>query len=300
MPRISQLSTEIPTSVSVLPGNVGSTTKGFTADQLVGFWSTVQGDMVYAAGTRNLSRLAPPSSGSILSYSSATSAPIWSSVTSGGILIGTAAGVPSYLATPTSGAILTYSTASSIPAWTSATSGGILIGSAAGVPGFLAVPTSGAILTYSTASSIPAWTIGTSAQIPTVGAAGAVSWINRRWGISVNIGSSGSTVATDTAAWVEVPFAIGISETKLIAQVSGDLIVDIYANGVSSTPSASGTKITASAPPTLSNAQRSSDSVLTGWTTSIAAGQWLTFDVTGSSTIQKATVILSGRILDVT
>ena len=118
MPRISQLSTEIPTSLSVLPGNIGSTTKGFTADQLVGFWSTAQGDMPYAVGARNLARLAPPTSGAVMTYSSASSVPAWTIGTSGGVLIVSTLGVPSWLAVGTSGQVLTASTAGTgLPTW---------------------------------------------------------------------------------------------------------------------------------------------------------------------------------------
>ena len=118
MPRISQLSTELPTSVSVLPGNVGSTTKGFTVDQAVGFWSTAQGDMTYAAAARNLTRLAPPTSGAVMTYSSASSVPAWTIGTSGGVFIVSSLGVPSWLAAGSSGQVLTMSTAASgLPTW---------------------------------------------------------------------------------------------------------------------------------------------------------------------------------------
>ena len=117
-PRISQLSSEAPTSVSVLPGNVGSTTKNFTLDQAVGFWSTSQGDMPYAAAARNLTRLAPPTSGAVMTYSSASSVPAWTIGTSGGVLIVSTLGVPSWLGVGTSGQVLTVSTAgSNLPTW---------------------------------------------------------------------------------------------------------------------------------------------------------------------------------------
>ena len=95
-----------------------------------------------------------------------------------------------------------------------------------------------------------------------------------------------------------MPWQIGIQEVKLVGSTTGDLTVDIYQNGFSSTPSASGTKITGNTPPSFTNSQRSSDSVLDGWTTSILGGEWLTFDVTGSSTVQQATLSISGRRLN--
>jgi len=48
--------------------------------------------------------------------------------------------------------------------------------------------------------------------------------------------------------------------------------------------------ITASAPPTISAAQKSQDSTLTGWTTAIAAGDILAFNVDSCATITRVTI----------
>src|SRR3990167_961054 len=164
MPRISQYSTEVPGSTSRLVGNVGSTTVGFDAGQLIGAIYTSQGQITYAASSKNSTFLNPPSSNAILSYSSGSSAPAWIIGSSGQLFTVSSAGVTTVLAAPTSGAVLAYSTANGSigPLWSVVSSGGILTGAAAGTPTWLAPPTSGAVLTYSTASSIPAWSIPTS------------------------------------------------------------------------------------------------------------------------------------------
>jgi hypothetical protein len=37
--------------------------------------------------------------------------------------------------------------------------------------------------------------------------------------------------------------------------------------------------------------------VMTGWTTSISSGQWITVDVTSASSITLATLSIKGRII---
>jgi hypothetical protein len=51
--------------------------------------------------------------------------------------------------------------------------------------------------------------------------------------------------------------------------------------------------ITASAKPTLSSAAKSQDSTLTGWTTSISAGDVLAFHVDSASTVTRVNLVLT-------
>ncbi len=53
-----------------------------------------------------------------------------------------------------------------------------------------------------------------------------------------------------------------------------------------------GDTITASAKPTLSSADHNSDATLTGWTTSVAAGDVIGFKVDSVATITRATLLL--------
>ena len=108
-------STALPSSLADLLGNIGTTTNRFTLDQAAGFWATAQGDLVYAAGARNLARLAPPTSGAVLLYSSGSSAPSWSIPTSGAVLVASSLGVPTWLALGSSGTVLQSS--GGAPVW---------------------------------------------------------------------------------------------------------------------------------------------------------------------------------------
>jgi hypothetical protein len=69
--------------------------------------------------------------------------------------------------------------------------------------------------------------------------------------------------------------------------------VDIWKDTYANYPPTNADSITASAPPTIATAEKSQDTTLTGWTTSIAAGNTLRFNVDSVTTITRLTVALS-------
>ena len=203
-PRISQYTTELPGSTSRLIGNVGSTTVGFDAGQLLGAVFTSQGQLLFAGSSKNSTFLNPPSSNAILSYSSGSSAPTWIVGSSGQIFYVSSAGLTTILAVPTSGAVLTYSTINSSigPRWEIPTSGALFGASSVGLPTWIALGTSGQVL--ESTGGRPTWvaypadpttghitTAGTSGQVLQT-TAGAAAWRN-----STTIpGTIGSTIGT--------------------------------------------------------------------------------------------------------
>lgn len=111
------------------------------------------------------------------------------------------------------------------------------------------------------------------------------------------IDGGGSTITTGMKGYIEVPFAATISQATLLADQSGSIVVDVFKCTYSqfdagSTHPVSGDKITASAPPTISSATKAQDATLTGWTTSISAGDILAFNVNSVTTIQRVTISL--------
>jgi len=78
----------------------------------------------------------------------------------------------------------------------------------------------------------------------------------------------------------------------LLADQSGSIVVNIWKQAYADYPPEVGQKITASAPPTLSGAVMSQDSTLTGWTTAIAAGDCLMFNVDSIATLTWVTLSL--------
>ena len=81
---------------------------------------------------------------------------------------------------------------------------------------------------------------------------------------------------------------------RLLADNTGSMVVDIWKDTYANyPPTASPDSITASAKPTLSSAIKSEDTTLTGWTTSISAGDTLRFNVDSCSGITRAVLVLT-------
>jgi len=110
--------------------------------------------------------------------------------------------------------------------------------------------------------------------------------------ISFIIDGGGSAITTGQKGHLEIPFACTINQVTVLADQSGSIVVDIWKDAYANFPPADADSITASAPPTLSSAQKSQDSTLTGWTTSISAGDILAFNVDSVSTVERVLISL--------
>lgn len=115
--------------------------------------------------------------------------------------------------------------------------------------------------------------------------------------IAFVIDGAGAAISTGLKGYLEIPFACTINQVTLLADRSGSIVVDIFKCtysqfDASSTHPVSGDKITASAPPTISSTTKSQDATLTGWTTSLSAGDILAFNVNSATTVQRVTLSL--------
>jgi hypothetical protein len=111
--------------------------------------------------------------------------------------------------------------------------------------------------------------------------------------IGITIDGGGSAISTGVKGYIQVPFACTITGVTMLADVSGSAVVDVWKDTYANYPPTIADKITASAPPTISAAVKSTDTTLTGWTKAIAAGDVLAFSVTSASTITRLTVTLT-------
>jgi hypothetical protein len=125
---------------------------------------------------------------------------------------------------------------------------------------------------------------------PTI--AGSTAALTRSIGITVDGG--GSTITTGSKGFIYLPFAGTITQVVLLANASGSCVIDIKKSTYSGFPTTS--SICASAKPTLSSAQKSKDSTLTGWTTSFSADDVLEFNVDSATTVTRVNLILSVSI----
>jgi len=110
--------------------------------------------------------------------------------------------------------------------------------------------------------------------------------------IEIVIDGGGSAITTGVKLDIEVPFACTITQATLLADQSGSIVIDIWKDTYANYPPTVADTITASAKPTLSSAAKSQDSTLTGWTTSISAGDTLRFNVDSITTCQRVTLSL--------
>lgn len=114
--------------------------------------------------------------------------------------------------------------------------------------------------------------------------------------IGLIIDGAGSAITTGVKGYVEVPFACTIQAVTLLGDVSGSIVVDIWKDTYANYPPVVGDSITAAAKPTISAATKSQDTTLTGWTTSVTAGDVLGFNVDSATTVTKVTLSLKVQI----
>jgi hypothetical protein len=89
-----------------------------------------------------------------------------------------------------------------------------------------------------------------------------------------------------------IPFNCTINEWTLQANVSGSIVIDIWKDTYANFPPTVADTITGSAKPTISASNKGNSSTLTGWTTTISAGDVLYFNVDSCSTITEATLTM--------
>lgn len=139
---------------------------------------------------------------------------------------------------------------------------------------------------------------------------GAVTWLTPTGGLEVSntdlqmsanqriaaipyvIDGSGSAITTGVKGFLEIPFACTITRATTLADQTGSIVIDIWKDTYANYPPTVADTITASAKPTLSSATKAQDATLTGWTTSIAAGDVLGFNVDSATTVTRVTLSL--------
>jgi hypothetical protein len=111
--------------------------------------------------------------------------------------------------------------------------------------------------------------------------------------IGITIDGGGSAITTGIKGYIYVPHACTITAVTMLADVSGSAVVDIWKDSYANFPPLVADTITASAKPTITTATKSQDTTLTGWTTSVSAGDILAFNVDSASTITRLHLVLT-------
>lgn len=131
-----------------------------------------------------------------------------------------------------------------------------------------------------------------SAGIGFTGAGGLQLQPNQRIRSLSTVLDDGGPVSTGIHGDIYVPFSCTITKVTLLADQAGDLVLDIWKAAFASYPPTVTETITAAAKPTLTNDLTYQDSVLSGWTVNITAGDVLRFNVDSAATVTKVTVAL--------
>ena len=114
----------------------------------------------------------------------------------------------------------------------------------------------------------------------------AVPFIIDGGGVAITAGQKGH---------IRLPFAGTIISVALGADQSGSIVIEIWKDTTVNFPPTVADTITASAKPTLTNAQSSLDAILTGWTKTFVAGDYLAYNVDSCDTITRVTLTLIVR-----
>lgn len=112
--------------------------------------------------------------------------------------------------------------------------------------------------------------------------------------IGCTFDGGGSAITATSQCDVIAPHALTITKATLLADQVGSIVIDVWVDAYANFPPTMADSITAAAKPTLSSADKYSDSTLTGWTTSVASGAVIRFNVDSCSGISRATLILEG------
>lgn len=115
----------------------------------------------------------------------------------------------------------------------------------------------------------------------------------RRASIVFQLGDGVSAITTaEREQWLEVNFPATIEAATLLADAAGSIVVDVWRDSYANYPPVVGDSICGSAKPTLSSAQKSQDTTLSGWTTALARGDVLKVHVDSASVVKGVTLAL--------
>lgn len=111
--------------------------------------------------------------------------------------------------------------------------------------------------------------------------------------LNVIIDGGGAAITTGVKGDVFLASAYTITAWTILADQTGDAVIDIWKDAYANYPPDVADSITASAQPTLTSAEAAQSSTLTGWTTAISAGDTLRFNVDSASTVTRLVLALT-------
>ena len=120
-----------------------------------------------------------------------------------------------------------------------------------------------------------------------------VTGVNATGSIGFLIDGGGSSITPGFKGTIAVPFGCMITSWTLMADVTGSATLDLWKSSFASYPPTAAQSITGSAKPTISSDVKAQSSSLTGWTTTLEAGDILAFNVDAVSNLTRLSVGLA-------
>lgn len=142
------------------------------------------------------------------------------------------------------------------------------------------------LATASIAGSTITFTKGDGSTFPiVVPTGGAVTGGVLSGSFGITIDGAGSVITVGNKGYATIPYAGTITGWTMIANQSGNCAIDVW-KAAGTIPTGANT-IAGTEKPTLSSQQLASDTSLTTWTTSVAAGDVFAFYVDSATTITR-------------
>lgn len=117
--------------------------------------------------------------------------------------------------------------------------------------------------------------------------------IMKKANIEFIIDGGGSAITTGIKGDIVIPYNCTITSVTLLADLSGNIVIDIWKDTYTNFAPTVADTITASAKPTLSVGIKYQDSTLTGWTKSLTEGDILRINVDSCATMTRCALILA-------
>jgi hypothetical protein len=103
----------------------------------------------------------------------------------------------------------------------------------------------------------------------------------------------GAELVPGVAGDVAIHFDGTISRWRLLADQPGDIQIDVWKSSYATFPPTVADTITGSDQPTLSGADKSESTALTGWDIDVNDGDTLRFNIDSASTVTRVTLLLT-------
>jgi hypothetical protein len=134
----------------------------------------------------------------------------------------------------------------------------------------------------------PTGQTGAASTVP--GPTGATGAVSTSFGIVIDGG--GLVLSTGMKGFVSMPYDATITGWDIFADQTGSVQIDVWKTSYAGFPPSVANTIAGSQKPLLSSAQKNTSSGVGTWTTAIAAGDVIAFNVDSASVVTKVTVVI--------